>query len=126
MEKLNWKQALFIGCAQVLALIPGTSRSGITITAGLFSKFNKESVVEFSFLMSVPIIALAGADGFLNIFSQGFVESGAGNLVAGFLSALLSGLLAIWGLLKLIKKYSFTSFVVYRVILGILILLFLL
>ena len=60
LGQTGWKQTLFIGCAQAIALIPGTSRSGITMTAGLFSKFNKKSAAEFSFLMSIPVIGLAG------------------------------------------------------------------
>jgi undecaprenyl-diphosphatase len=95
------------------------------MTAGLFSKFDKKSAAEFSFLMSVPIIALAGA---LKIIEM--VQAGAGDislvvLLAGFVSATLSGFVAIAGLMKIIQKWSFVPFVVYRVFVGILILIFL-
>lgn len=125
LEKLNWKQTLFIGCAQVLAFIPGTSRSGITMTAGLFSRLDRTSVAEFSFLMSVPIIALAGAKGLWDLVQSGSFGEDFLVLLVGFIFSALSGLLAVWGLLKIIKKYSFLPFVIYRIILGILILLFL-
>lgn len=124
LDKLNWKQSLFIGCAQVLAFIPGTSRSGITMTAGLFSKLDRNSAAEFSFLMSVPIIALAGGKGLLDLIQSGSFNENFLVLLVGFLSAVLSGLLAVWGLLKIIKKYSFLPFVIYRILLGLGILLF--
>lgn len=125
LKSLNWKQALFIGCAQAIALIPGTSRSGITMTAGLFSKLDKKSVAEFSFLMSVPIILLAGALNFLDLIKVGLGDLTLGILLVGFLSAFFSGLVAIAGLMKIIQKWSFKPFVVYRVVVGILILLLL-
>ncbi|MFZ2189778.1 MAG: undecaprenyl-diphosphate phosphatase [Candidatus Magasanikiibacteriota bacterium] len=125
LEQTSWKNALVIGFAQAIALIPGTSRSGITMTAGLFSKFDKKSAAEFSFLMSVPIIFLAGAKQILDLAEIGLGDISLSILVVGFLSAAFSGFLAIWGLMKLIQKYSFTPFVVYRLLVGILILIFL-
>lgn len=125
LGKLNWKSSLFIGCAQAIALIPGTSRSGITMTAGMFAKLNKESAVEFTFLMSVPIIALAGADGLFKIIRHGAGTVSYFSLGMGFIAATVSGWLAIDILLKIIKKWSFTPFVLYRIIVGILILILL-
>lgn len=125
LEKLNWKNALFIGCAQAVALIPGTSRSGITMTAGLFSKLDKKSSAEFSFLMSVPIIFLAGMANVVDMIQEGLGDLTVSILLIGFISSMLSGFLAIWGLMKIIQKWSFTPFVVYRVVLGILILVYL-
>lgn len=124
LNQISWKQSLFIGCAQVLALIPGTSRSGITMTAGLFSKFDRTSAAEFSFLMSVPIIALAGGKGLLDLIQSGSFSEDFLVLLVGFIFSALSGLLAVWGLLKIIKKYSFLPFVIYRIFLGFIILLF--
>ncbi|MFA6427032.1 MAG: undecaprenyl-diphosphate phosphatase [Candidatus Magasanikbacteria bacterium] len=125
LEKVNWRTALFIGCAQAVALVPGTSRSGITMTAGLFSKLDKKSAAEFSFLMSVPIITLAGGMQLIDMIKNGFEAVGVEMLIAGFVASAISGLLAIWGLMKIIQKWSFLPFVVYRVIIGVLILLFL-
>ena len=118
LENVNWKQALFIGAAQAIALIPGTSRSGITMTAGLFSRLDKTSAAEFSFLMSIPIIALVGGLKILELYRVGFEGLSAGVYAVGFLASMLSGLGAIWFLLKLIRRWSFLPFAVYRIIIG--------
>lgn len=125
LEKLNWKKALVIGCAQAVALIPGTSRSGITMTAGLFSKLDKKSTADFSFLMSVPVIFFAGMVNIFELIQNGLGDLSFSVLIVGFFSAMLSGFVAIWGLMKIIQKWSFTPFVVYRIVVGILILLLL-
>lgn len=125
LEGLTIKDTILIACVQAIALVPGTSRSGITITAGLFSKLSKQAAAEFSFLMSIPIIALAGM---LEIFK--LFESGIGNLsiwplFLGFISSFFAGFIAISGLLKIIQRWSFTPFVIYRIIIGILVLIYL-
>jgi undecaprenyl-diphosphatase len=125
LEHTTWKQSLFIGCVQAVALIPGTSRSGITMTAGLFSKFDKKSAAEFSFLMSVPIIFLAGMKKTLELFTTGLGDLSSLVLGVGFVSAAISGFVAISGLMKIIQKYSFKPFVIYRIVVGVLILVFL-
>ncbi|OIO18693.1 MAG: undecaprenyl-diphosphatase UppP [Candidatus Magasanikbacteria bacterium CG1_02_41_34] len=124
-ENVTWKDAVVIGLAQVLALFPGTSRSGITMTAGLFSKLSKKEAAEFSFLMIVPIIAMAGALKVLEFLTHGGEGVTALPLTIGFLASAVSGYIAIWGLLKIIKKWSFMPFVVYRIVIAILILVFL-
>ena len=119
------KTAIYIGLAQALALLPGTSRSGITMTAGLFNNFSRKAAAEFSFLMSIPVICIAGALALLQI-ALGRVEVlSASVLLAGFVSAAVSGYVAINLLMKLIQKWSFLPFAVYRVLVGILILIFL-
>ncbi|PJC52187.1 MAG: undecaprenyl-diphosphatase [Candidatus Magasanikbacteria bacterium CG_4_9_14_0_2_um_filter_42_11] len=122
---ITWKKALLIGCAQALALIPGTSRSGITMTTGLFAKLSKKDAAEFSFLMSVPVIAVAGAVKVLELINVGGDAVAVLPLVIGFFASAISGYIAIWGLLKIIQKWSFMPFVVYRIMIGILILFFL-
>ncbi|PIY93517.1 MAG: undecaprenyl-diphosphatase, partial [Candidatus Magasanikbacteria bacterium CG_4_10_14_0_8_um_filter_32_14] len=122
LAQISWKDNLFIAISQALALIPGTSRSGITMTAGLFSKLDKNTAAEYSFLMSVPIILLAGLS---NVFD--LVKNGLGNLnllvlTTGFVFSSLSGFFAISFFLKIIKKWDFTPFVIYRIIIGVLIL----
>lgn len=124
MEKLIWKNALFIGLAQAVALIPGTSRSGITMTAGLFSKLDRKSTAEFSFLVSVPIIFLAGVTAIKDLFENGLGNIELSYLGVGFISAMVSGLLAVWGLMRIVQKWSFKPFVIYRILLGLIIILF--
>lgn len=122
-KTITWRNALFIGCAQAIALLPGTSRSGITMTAGLFSKFTKKQAAEFSFLMSVPVIAIAGALKVVQFIKAGGETIVYAPLIVGFFAAAISGYIAIWGLMKIIEKWSFMPFVVYRVVVGLLILL---
>ena len=125
MRDMSWKQALLIGIAQALALFPGTSRSGITISAGLLTKLQKEEAIEFSFIMSIPIIAAAGILKFLDLLKSGFGTLTPTILTSGFLSSLLGGLAALWLLTHIVRRYSFTPFVVYRIVIGALVLLFL-
>jgi undecaprenyl-diphosphatase len=124
-QHLSVKQVILISLAQAVALIPGTSRSGITMTAGLFAKLDKKAAAEFSFLMSVPIIALAGGLKILGLVQAGLGDLQLSVLLVGFVSAALSGFFAIWGLMKIVEKWSFAPFAFYRVIVGVLILLFL-
>lgn len=118
LTKLTWKQALAVGCAQPLALIPGTSRSGITISAGLFSGLSRASAARFSFLISIPITALAGLHGVYEITKIGLPSGGFVLLGAGFLSALLFGSFAIRFLLSFVAKRRYDGFVIYRFILA--------
>ncbi len=122
---MTWKTALFMGMAQAIALIPGTSRSGITMTAGLFSKLTKKQAAEFSFLMSVPVIAVAGALKIVKTIQAGGASIDALPLLVGFFASMFSGYIAIWGLLKVIEKWRFLPFVFYRIVMGILIIIFL-
>lgn len=124
IENISLKNSIFIGFAQALALLPGTSRSGITISAGLFSKFNKQDAIEFSFLLSIPVIAGAGLLQIIKLFKNGLGDISLLSLSLGFLVAFLSGLLAIKFLLEIVRKWNFLPFVIYRIILGLSILLF--
>lgn len=119
LRKITIKNIIFIGLAQALAIIPGVSRSGITMTAGLFSNFNRIAVAKFSFLMSIPVIFGA----FIYKFSD-FVEAGIGvKEIVGIIVAATSGYLAIAGLIKFIEKTSYKIFFWYRLGLAGLILL---
>lgn len=115
------KNIVAMSMAQTLALIPGTSRSGITMTAGLFSGLTRAQAAEISFLMSIPITALAGADALVKTLEAGVGDS-AGLLLAGFVAAAISGIVAIKFLLKIVQRWSFMPFVAYRVFIGVLIL----
>ncbi|SDL56808.1 undecaprenyl-diphosphatase [Franzmannia pantelleriensis] len=115
--QLSLKDALLIGGAQALALIPGTSRSGITITAALLLGMNREAAARFSFLMSIPVIVLAGG---LEVFGL-IREPEDVAWVALLLGTLLSGIsayLCIHYFLAFIKRIGMQPFVIYRVIFG--------
>lgn len=120
---LTLKDVLVIGFAQALALIPGTSRSGITITAALFLGMNREAAARFSFLLSVPIIAAAGLLGARGLLRTG-METEASVLAIGFVVALVSTYACIHLFLSFIRKIGMQPFVVYRVILGAILLMF--
>lgn len=121
-EKKSVQAMIAMGFTQVLALIPGTSRSGITMTTGLFWGLNRAKAAEFSFLMSVPITALAGADAIYKLINSGLEGLAISTLLIGFLSAFIFGLVAIFSVLKIVQRWSFMPFVVYRIVIGILIL----
>lgn len=126
LSLLNLKDSILIGLAQILALFPGVSRSGITITAGLASNLDRRAATRFSFLMSIPIIAAAGGSQVLKIIEYGLNGTGSGALAIGFISALIGGLFALWSLEKIIERWNFRPFAIYRVAVGIIILLVLL
>jgi len=118
----NYQRALYIGIAQVFALIPGTSRSGSTISAGLFFGLSREASVKFSFLMGVPLIFAAGCLGGIDLIeSQENIEFLPA--ILGLAFSFLGGLMAIHALLKFIKHNGLTMFGVYRIILAVTLLL---
>lgn len=112
--------ALVIGAAQALALIPGTSRSGITITAALLLGFHREEAAKFSFLLSIPIITLSGGYKGLELLNAHSVEWF--NILLGMIIAGISAYLCIHFFLKVISRLSMLPFVIYRLILGIVLL----
>jgi len=116
--------ALFIGVAQAIALIPGVSRSGITITAGLFRGLSRDEATEFSFIMAIPIIGGGGLIHLVSLISdQSLLSTNSLFLLAGFLSAIISGYFAIKYLLAYLQKGTFYPFVYYRCALGLIIIL---
>ena len=118
IDKISVKEALLIGIAQAIALIPGTSRSGITITAALFLGFNRTTSARFSFLLSIPVIVLAGAlEGIKLIKSDFGVEWSV--LFLGVIFSAISAYLCIFLFLRFIEKAGMLPFVIYRFILGI-------
>jgi undecaprenyl-diphosphatase len=118
LDRLSFRGALGIGLAQTIALIPGTSRSGISITAALFAGLDRTAAVRYSFLMAMPVIAGAVAfEGFKLV--RGDVSNvEIGPLVVGVVSAFVSGMLAIEVLLRYVRTRSFNIFVVYRFVLA--------
>jgi undecaprenyl-diphosphatase len=117
LNKVSWVDAAVIGCAQAIAIIPGISRSGATITAGLLQGLTREDAARFSFLMSVPIILGAGI---LKLPEISHIQNQA-SLLVGFLSSTIFGFLAIKYMLKYIANKSFAVFAWYRFALAIII-----
>lgn len=124
LDDITPGNAVAIGLAQAIALIPGTSRSGITMTAGMFGGIEKKSAAEFSFLMSIPIIAAAGGAQLVELAYTGFDGFTALAMIVGFAGAFLGGILAIRVLLRVLERWDFTPFVIYRIVLGAALLLF--
>jgi undecaprenyl-diphosphatase len=121
-EEMTSRDAIAIGLAQVLALNPGTSRSGISISAARVMGFDRETAVRFSFLLSIPVTAGAVAVKMLDLFTDGIPDGLLIPMVVGILTSGLSGWLAVAGLLKLVRSKSFDAFVIYRVVAGVAIL----
>jgi undecaprenyl-diphosphatase len=121
-EEMTSRDAIAIGLAQVIALNPGTSRSGISISAARVMGFDRDTAVRFSFLLSVPVTAGAVAVKLLDLFADGIPEGLLVPMVVGILTSGISGWLAVAGLLKLVRSKSFDAFVIYRVVAGVAIL----
>jgi undecaprenyl-diphosphatase len=119
---LEWKFALFIGVAQAIALIPGTSRSGITITAALLIGLKLKSAARFSFLLSIPVIVLAGGSKTVDLISQKIMVEWTGLLLSVLLSA-ISAYFCIRIFMNLLERIGMLPFVIYRLLLGILLIL---
>jgi undecaprenyl-diphosphatase len=121
IEGMGLRDALLMGFAQAAALQPGVSRSGATISMGRWLKFDRDAAARISFLMSIPITGGAGAYKLLKVFvvGDGLPHGFAGAFVVGILASAVTGFLAVWLLLRLVRTRSFTPFVIYRVIVGI-------
>ncbi|MEQ8168867.1 MAG: undecaprenyl-diphosphatase UppP [Candidatus Eremiobacterota bacterium] len=117
LEDSNIKDAFFIGIAETLALAPGVSRSGITITAGLFRRMSRECATEFSFLMAIPVIGGGAVFQFLHLLknSNEFINL---PFILGMIASIISGYIAIKYLLRYLQKGNFYPFVYYRWLLG--------
>ena len=116
-HQLRWKDILIIGVAQAIALIPGTSRSGITITAALLLGLKREAAARFSFLLSIPVIFLAGSVETYKYMQVATVQD-INYLIMGALISALSAYACIHVFLKLLQRIGMTPFVIYRLILG--------
>ncbi len=118
MVKMSWVDALVIGCAQAVALIPGTSRSGATISMGLFRGLTRADAAKFSFLAGVPLVTAAGFKSLFDVASEGMSSHDVALFLAGGISAAVMGFLTIWGLLRFLERNSTMVFIVYRVVFG--------
>lgn len=127
MDKVTWRDALVVGCSQAVALIPGSSRSGVTITGGLFVGLTRETAARFSFLLSLPSVLAAGI---FELIKQRHellsADVGLLNLAAATIVSGIVGYLAIEFLLGYLKKHTTYLFIFYRLIVGAALLFFLL
>jgi len=118
-SQMSRRDAGLIGMAQVLALNPGTSRSGISISAARLLGFDRDSAVRFSFLLSIPVTAGAVLVKLTKLLNDGVPDGLAMPMLIGIMTAGLSGWLAVAGLLRLIKTQTFNAFVIYRLAAGV-------
>ncbi len=123
LGQMNWAEALCIGAAQTLALVPGTSRSGITMTCCRALGFNRQDSAKFSMLLSIPVIAAAAAYILFQAHQTGTLGQFLNPyLLIGVALSAFFGLIVIWFLMSWVKKASFGIFAAYRVILGLFVL----
>ncbi len=125
LETVGTRDALAVGTAQILALNPGTSRSGITITAARRAGFSRDGAARLSFLMSLPVTGGAVVYELLGLAADGIPEGLALPMVIGIITSAVAGWIAVWGTIRIVRTYSFAPFVIYRIGLGVLILVLL-
>ena len=116
LDKMNWLRALLIGLAQALALIPGVSRSGATMTAGRATGLSREAVAKYSFMAALPIIAGAAVFGLKDVPLATLLSL---DWVLGFVASLVSSVLVVPWMLAYVRRHSFALFMWYRVALGV-------
>jgi undecaprenyl-diphosphatase len=122
MDDYSVRDALIVGAGQALALNPGTSRSGITITTARFLSFNRDAAARISFLMAIPVTLGAVVFKMGRLTLDGMPEGLLAPMIAGIIAAAISGWIAVWGTLKLVRTHSFAPFVIYRIVVGVLLL----
>ncbi len=122
ISDLKWHQALFVGAMQTFALIPGFSRSGTTITASRILKLNREDSAKFSFYLAIPVIAGGTLYSLIKPDTMSLIGDNIMIFIIGIMVAFLIGLVCIAFLLQYIKKHDFKVFMIYRVVIGLLVL----
>ncbi|HMG44569.1 MAG TPA: undecaprenyl-diphosphate phosphatase [Acidimicrobiales bacterium] len=119
VDEVTTRDSLIIGFGQALALQPGVSRSGVTMTIGRFLGLGRDAAARFAFLMSLPVTAGALVYKAIDVRGDGGIPDDLrGAFAAGILSSAVTGYIAVWGTLKLVRSRSFAPFVLYRIILG--------
>ena len=118
MGDVTWRDAMIVGLAQVGALIPGVSRSGSTLTAALFLGLEREQAARFSFLLGLPAIALAGLRELYALYKAHLDAHGWSVLAVGLVVASISAFAAIWGLMRVLERFSSWPFAIYRAFIG--------
>jgi undecaprenyl-diphosphatase len=122
IDDLSMRHALGVGCAQALALMPGVSRSGITITAGRFLGLGRDAAARFSFLIYTPIVLGAVLYKAVKLPGEPLPDGWQTTFLLGITGAAIAGFAAIWGLLAYLRRHDYTPFVVYRLAVAALIL----
>ena len=122
LDDLGVRDGLWMGIAQALALQPGVSRSGVTMTAGRLLTFDRETAARFSFLLSLPVIAGAGLYKGVKLIGDGLPPGMAGPFVAGMIASAISGFLVIAFLLRYLRRHDFALFMWFRIAVAVLIL----
>jgi len=122
VDDMTWRDALKVGFAQALAMIPGTSRSGATIIGGLFFGLSRKTATEFSFFLAIPTMFAAT---FYDVFKNRYLFSAddIGLFAVGSAASFISALLAVRGLIRFVSRHDFTVFAWYRIVFGLLVLL---
>src|SRR5215472_12098454 len=124
MDKISWGDGLVIGAAQALSVVPGTSRSGITITAGLFRGLSRETAARFSFLLSTPAIGAAAAKDLYEMYKNHELHVlGSANYLVGIGVSALTGCAVIAWFLHYLRRAGLRPFVYYRIVFGIIVLI---
>jgi len=118
MEQIGARDGLLVGLGQCMALIPGCSRSGSTLTVALLLGIKREDAARFSFLLGIPAITLSGLLELKHLLSAGLTSDSAMTLIVGFAVSLVVSYAAIWWLLRYLKNHSTIVFVIYRVLFG--------
>lgn len=118
VEVFSWRDAALMGAGQACALLPGVSRSGVTMTVGRALRFDRSASARLAFLMSLPLIGGAGLYRGLSLASDGFPMELMGSFLVGMASAAVTGWCAVWATLRFLRSHTYTPFVVYRVVLG--------
>ncbi|MGA9165268.1 MAG: undecaprenyl-diphosphate phosphatase [Thiobacillus sp.] len=121
VDEMTWRDALKVGFAQAVAMIPGTSRSGATIIGGLFFGLSRKTAAEFSFFLAIPTMFAATAYDVLKHWSL-FSANDIGMFAVGSAASFVSALLAVRGLIRFISRHDFTVFAWYRIVFGIVVL----
>ncbi len=122
VDEMTWRDALKVGFAQALAMIPGTSRSGATIIGGLFFGLSRKAAAEFSFFLAIPTMFAATAYDLYKNWHL-FSANDIGLFAVGGAASFISALLAVRGLIRFISRHDFTVFAWYRIVFGVLVLL---
>ena len=124
LESMTWLDAILIGVMQIIAVFPGASRSGTTISGGMFRGFDRPSAARFAFLMSVPVMLAAGGYEMLDVIRMPNVGEFLALLIVGFVTAAIVGWFAIKWLIDYLSKRSLYVFALYCAVVGLIILLF--
>jgi undecaprenyl-diphosphatase len=117
IEKITWKQALIVGCAQCLAMVPGTSRSGSTIIAGMLSGIQRKTATEFSFFLAIPTMLAAAVYDFYK-HAHLLTQQDMLAIAVGFVSAFVCALLVVRAILVFVSRHTYRAFAWYRIALG--------